>query len=83
MFRIVQNSTCSTQIVDFVCLRENEICVVFILCVTEMDVRQSLNADDNCSVITGDGQLSFIENDSFFARAPPQAASTVCRTKAR
>ncbi|XP_052232648.1 uncharacterized protein LOC127845662 isoform X2 [Dreissena polymorpha] len=48
-----------------------------------MDVRQSLNADDNCSVITGDGQLSFIENDSFFARAPPQAASTVCRTKAR
>ncbi|KAH3809120.1 hypothetical protein DPMN_137483 [Dreissena polymorpha] len=48
-----------------------------------MDVRQSLNANENCSIIKGDRQLSYFENDSFFARAPPQAASTVCRTKAR
>jgi len=48
-----------------------------------MDVRESLNAEDNCSLVTGDGQRSFVENDSFYARAPPMAASTVGRTKAR
>jgi len=48
-----------------------------------MDVRESLNFDENLSVITGEGQLSFVESDSFYARAPPQAASTVARTKSR
>ncbi|XP_053402304.1 uncharacterized protein LOC123548511 isoform X2 [Mercenaria mercenaria] len=48
-----------------------------------MDVRVSLNTDDNLSVVTGDGQMSFIENDSFYARVPPLAASTVGRTKSR
>ncbi|XP_052816319.1 uncharacterized protein LOC128242923 isoform X2 [Mya arenaria] len=48
-----------------------------------MDVRESLNVEENLSVITGEGQLSFVESDSFYARAPPQAASTVGRTKAR
>ncbi|XP_060568181.1 centrosomal protein of 192 kDa-like isoform X2 [Ruditapes philippinarum] len=48
-----------------------------------MDVRGSLNADNNLSVVTGDGQMSFIESDSFYARVPPLAASTVARTKSR
>lgn len=48
-----------------------------------MDVRASLNMEDNQSVITGDGQMSFLENDSFYAKAPPLAASTVGRTKSR
>ena len=48
-----------------------------------MDVRGSLNADDNMSVVTGEGEMSFIESDSFYARVPPLAASTVGRTKSR
>ena len=48
-----------------------------------MDVRESLNAEDNLMLVTGEGAHSSIENDSFFARVPPQAASTVGRTKAR
>ena len=48
-----------------------------------MDVRGSLNAENNLAIVTGEGEKSFVENDSFFAKAPPQAASTVGRTKAR
>ncbi|KAL4232237.1 hypothetical protein ACF0H5_009811 [Mactra antiquata] len=48
-----------------------------------MDVRQSLNTEDNLHVICGDGEMSYLEGDSFYAKAPPMAASTVGRTKAR
>lgn len=48
-----------------------------------MDVRASLNAEDNQVYITGEGACSSIENDSFFAKEPPQAASTVGRSKSR
>lgn len=43
----------------------------------------SWNIDSDLSVVTGSDRQSFMENDSFFARAPPLAASTVGRTKSR
>lgn len=43
----------------------------------------SLNFDSDVSVVTGSDRLSFMESDSFYARAPPLAASTVGRTAAR
>ena len=48
-----------------------------------MDVRGSLNAEDNQEYITGEGSHSMVENDSFYAKAPPLAASTVGRSKSR
>ena len=49
----------------------------------QMDVRGSLNAEDNQEYITGEGSHSMVENDSFYAKAPPLAASTVGRSKSR
>ena len=49
----------------------------------QMDVRGSLNIEDNLVYVTGQGAESSIENDSFFAKVPPQAASTVGRSKSR
>ena len=48
-----------------------------------MDVRGSLNAEDNQVYITGEGAQSMVDNDSFYAKAPPLAASTVGRSKSR
>ena len=48
-----------------------------------MDVRESLNTEDNLELVAEEGAYCNIENDSFFARVPPQAASTVGRPKSR